>query len=78
MVRRTTHHDTSGSFNYLADTVAPSLYRNGKVLTVRDADGNDSGTTGMALNSVDLDVRNARAMMGDKAPTCHANGFEGP
>ena len=30
-----------GLFNYLDETVLSSLYRNGKVLTKRDADGSD-------------------------------------
>ena len=68
--------NTSGSFNYLDETVRPSLYRNGEVMTKRDADGSDSGTVGMCLKTKDLSVSNARSLRGDERRTCEANGFE--
>jgi hypothetical protein len=43
--------NTTGLFNYLDGTVRPSLYRNGAVMTKRDADGCDSGTVGMCLEA---------------------------
>ena len=68
--------NTSGGFNYLDDGVKPSLYRNGRVLTRRDADGNDDGTTGLSTREVELDVFDARALVGSAPLTCDANGFE--
>ena len=68
--------NTTGLFNYLDGTVRPSLYRNGAVMTKRDADGCDSGTVGMCLEAVELPVSNARSLRGDERRTCEANGFE--
>ena len=36
-----------GSFHYMKDSVAHSLYRNGKVLIRRDKEGSDAGKKGM-------------------------------
>lgn len=66
----------SGLFNYLDETVRPSLLRNGEVLTMRDSDGNDSGTVGMVLEEKELVVYNARVLSYDERKTCRANGFE--
>lgn len=68
--------NTTGLFNYLDETVRPSLYRNGAVLTKRDADGYDSGTVGVSLDEKDIVVWNARSLRGDEHRTCEANGFE--
>ena len=40
-----------GSFYYMKNSVAHSLYRNGKVLARRDKDGNDAGKEGMDLEA---------------------------
>ena len=71
-----TDENTFGLFNYLDETVRPSLYRNGAVMTKRDADGYDSGTVGMCLEAKELSVSNARSLRGDERRTCEANGFE--
>ena len=71
-----TDENTFGLFNYLDGTVRPSLYRNGAVMTKRDADGWDSGTVGMCLEAKELSVSNARSLRGDERRTCEANGFE--
>lgn len=68
--------NTTGLFNYLDGTVRSSLYRNGAVMTKRDADGYDSGTVGMCLEAKELSVSNARSLRGDERRTCEANGFE--
>jgi len=68
--------NTTGLFNYLDGTVRPSLYRNGAVMTKRDADGCDSGMVGMCLEAKELSVSNARSLRGDECRTCEANGFE--
>ncbi len=67
---------TSGVFNYLDETVLPSLFRNGKVLTKRDPDGNDYGTAGLLINKMELSVCNARTLSEDARPICDTNGFE--
>ncbi|MGR8921841.1 MAG: CmcJ/NvfI family oxidoreductase [Gammaproteobacteria bacterium] len=65
---------TSGLFNFMDDSVAPSLYRNGRVLTRRDADGSDGGTEGVNLERREMQVHDGRA---PGAPcTLAANGFE--
>ncbi len=68
--------NNSGLFNYLDKAVQPSLYRNGEVLTRRDSDGNDFGTTGMKLAGEKLVVHNARTLSDNNHMTCRDNGFE--
>ena len=67
---------TTGSFNYLDGAVPSSLYRTGALLTIRDADGRDSGTVGMTLEAIELPVSNGRMLRGEARRTCEANGFE--
>ena len=65
-----------GAFNYLDENTDSSLYRNGKVLTRRDADGSDAKYIGVNTKSYTLDVWNARALSGLTKKTCEVNGFE--
>lgn len=67
---------TTGVFNYLDDTVIPSLYRNGRVLTRRDADGSDSGLEGVSLEALQQLVTSGRGA--DRPSDCliGPNGFE--
>ena len=65
-----------GSFNYLAPSVRHSLFRNGKVLTRRDPDGNDGGTEGVVLEEREMPVQNARLLDSGERRTVAANGFE--
>ena len=65
---------TSGKVKYLAASVQPSLYRNGAVLTRRDADGSDGGTQGMVLAPSVVHVSNAR--LAAQHCTLEKNGFE--
>lgn len=67
---------SSGLFNFLDETVQPSLFRNGEVLTNRDSDGNDFGTVGMSLAEKEMEVCDARGLSGEERLTCHVNGFE--
>lgn len=69
-----TNTGTTGTVKYLAASVQPSLYRNGAVLTRRDADGSDGGTQGMVLAPGVVNVTNAR----EAAAHCtlEKNGFE--
>ncbi|MEQ9642405.1 MAG: CmcJ/NvfI family oxidoreductase [Alphaproteobacteria bacterium] len=66
----------TGSFNYMAATALPSLYRNGKVLTRRDRDGSDAEWQGVDLTPCEMPVRDARQLSGPKAKTLADNGFE--
>jgi hypothetical protein len=61
-----------GSFNYLAPSVEPSLFANGRVLTRRDRDGSDSESQGVVIDRVSVPVHDARAA----AFTLERNGFE--
>jgi len=67
---------TAGVFKYLDATTRPSLFRNGEVLTRRDADGSDFGWRGVNLEPRELAVSNGRALSGQKRRTLAANGFE--
>lgn len=67
---------TSGSFNYLAESVAPSIYRNGKVLIRRDLDGSDGGSEGVNLEAHQMPVLNARHLDDSAQCTLARNGFE--
>ena len=61
-----------GNVNYLARTVTPSLRRNGQVLTRRNADGSDSGGSGIEIDNCEIAITNARI----EGATCESNGFE--
>jgi len=61
-----------GNVNYLARTVVPSLRRNGQVLTRRNADGSDSGGTGIEIDTCEVSIADARI----EGATCELNGFE--
>ncbi|HKP62686.1 MAG TPA: CmcJ/NvfI family oxidoreductase [Polyangiales bacterium] len=64
----------TGSFNYLAASVEPSLYRNGRVLIRRDRDGSDSGAQGLVIERQSVPVEDARAV--GATCTLERNGFE--
>lgn len=68
--------DKPGSFHYLDQTVRHSLYRNGKVLTRRDADGSDAGTEGMVLEKREMTIHDARLYTAEERRTIAKNGFE--
>jgi hypothetical protein len=65
-----------GSFNYLAASTEPSLYRNGRVLTRRNRDGSDSGMQGLELERVSVPVIDARQLEPRATCTLERNGFE--
>ncbi len=67
---------TEGRFNYLAASVASSLYRNGAVLSRRDADGSDAGIEGVVLDEHTMTIRDARPLTGAARRTCEHHGFE--
>ena len=70
------HAVRTGTFTYTATSVENSLYRNGKVLTHRDGEGNDSGTAGLDLEQRRVPVHDARGLPGPQRRTLAANGFE--
>jgi hypothetical protein len=65
-----------GSFKYLTASVPHSLYRNGKVLTRRDKNGNDAGWDGVDLEARQLPVQDARRLEATARCTLAHNGFE--
>ena len=65
-----------GSFQYLKNSVAHSLYRNGKVLARRDKDGSDAGKEGMDFEAQSMEVRDARRCELTSRRTLDQNGFE--
>ncbi len=66
----------TGELHYLRKTVAPSLYRNGKVFTRRLADGADEPWVGADLEAHTLPIRDARALPSGDHLVLHRNGFE--
>ncbi len=67
---------TTGVLNYLQESTAPSLYRNGKVLMRRDANGDDGDMQGVIPSSTKMRILNARDLGTDKRPTLSHSGFE--
>jgi len=65
-----------GSFHYMKDSVAHSLYRNGKVLARRDKDGSDAGKEGMDLEARSMRVHDARRYELTSRRRLDQNGFE--
>ena len=64
--------NTSGSFNYISEATPSSLYRNGRVLIERDADGNTRSSRGIDLEARELAVEDARS----GGMSLEINGFE--
>lgn len=67
---------SSGRLNYLDSSIPSSLYRNGKMLLRRNADGSDSELEGVVFDARQVTVRNARLLEGDQRRTVEKNGFE--
>ena len=74
--RARTDPDRRGAFTYMAPSVESSLYRNGKVLTRRDSDGNDTGWNRSHTEYRRMPVHDARGLAGPQRRTLAANGFE--
>jgi hypothetical protein len=68
--------DTRGIFTYLKASARSSLYRNGEVLTRRDADGSDADWQGVNREQHDMLVHDARRLSGADRRTIISNGFE--
>lgn len=67
---------SSGRLNYLDPSVQSSLYRNGKLLIKRNADGSDTGMEGVTFDARELTVHNARLLNGEDRRSVDTNGFE--
>ena len=65
-----------GSFKYLKTSVSHSLYRNGKVLTRRDGNGNDRAWEGVDLEERNMPVHDARQLEVSDRPRLNCNGLE--
>ena len=65
-----------GILNYMVDSTESSLYRNGKVLTRRDADGSDSGWQGVLREDREIRIHDGRSLTGAAHCTAKTNGFE--
>jgi len=66
----------SGSFNYLAGSIEPSLHANGRVRTRRDREGSDGGTEGLVVERQEAPVHDARRREAGSACRLARNGFE--
>lgn len=66
----------TGTFNYLDQQVRSSLFRNGRVLTRRDRDGNDAGRDGVDMAASKMSVVDARTLDANSQRTVERNGFE--
>jgi hypothetical protein len=65
-----------GHFRYLDAGAESSLYRNGKCLTTRDIDGNDSAKRGMDFTAQEMPITDARTCHPGHVPSLHQHGFE--
>ena len=65
-----------GQFNYMSEATVPTLFRNGRVMIERDADGNTASSKGIDVSPCTLPVHDARSLAGGARPTCERNGFE--
>ncbi len=62
--------------SYTAKSVKSSLYRNGKVYTRRDTDGNDDEEFGYREEKHSVPIHNARLLEESEKPRIGPNGFE--
>ena len=65
-----------GRLNYLDPSIQSSLYRNGKLLIRRNADGSDTGMEGVVFDERQITVHNARLLDGKDRRSLDANGLE--
>ncbi|MBM4256364.1 MAG: hypothetical protein FJ147_10740 [Deltaproteobacteria bacterium] len=72
----TNREASEGRLNYLDSSVPSSLYRNGKMLLRRNADGSDSELLGVVYDERHVTVHNARLLTGTQRRTVEKNGFE--
>ena len=58
-----------GRGRYMADGAWPSLFRNGRVLTRRDRDGNDANSEGVDTTKYTIAINDGRALDDDRRRT---------
>ena len=58
---------TTGSVRYMTPESESSLYRNGKVFTRRDRDGNDAGREGVVTEELTVAIGDARSLQSSPA-----------
>ena len=67
---------TPGLVSYMTPESESSLYRNGKVFTRRDRDGNDAGYEGVVTEELTVAIGDARSLEGGRRRTLDVHGFE--
>ena len=67
---------TPGLVSYMTPTSESSLYRNGKVFTRRDLDGNDAVYEGVVTEESTVAIGDARSLEGGRRRTIDVHGFE--
>ena len=67
---------TPGLVSYMTPESESSLYRNGKVFTRRDRDGNDAGYEGVVTEELAVAIGDARSLEGGRRRTLDVHGFE--
>ena len=68
--------ESAGRLNYLDASIQSSLYRNGKLLMRRNADGSDTGMEGVVFDERQMTIHNARLLDGPERRCLGANGLE--
>src|SRR5262249_35127968 len=71
-----THGNITARLTYLAASVESSLYRNGKVFTHRDHDGNDDSYRGAVMEQRDVVISDARGLDETRQRHLEVHGFE--
>jgi hypothetical protein len=71
-----TNRNVDVRLTYLAASVESSLYRNGKVFTQRDRDGNDGAYHGVVTEQLDVVINDARRLGQSRRRQIEVHGFE--
>ena len=67
---------TSGVVSYMTPETESSLFRNGKVFTRRDLDGNDAVYEGVVTEELTVAIGDARSLEGGRRRAVDIHGFE--
>jgi len=68
--------NSSGFFNYMSADSQSSLYRNGKVKTIRDTGGSDGSSIGINYEKHEMIVKDARDLTNKESIILDKHGFE--
>jgi len=71
-----TNSNVNARLTYLGASVESSLYRNGKVFTQRDREGNDGAYHGVVTEQRDVVINNARRLDQSRRRQIELHGFE--